>query len=87
MNGFVAFVMKRSVMAIITIAVVVAITAAVLYSWLCANIAAKLVEIRQQIEQEIAAKKLAFRTPEERQAYVDMRIEQEITRLGLDVCV
>jgi|GEM_PF-3231894 hypothetical protein len=40
-----------------------------------------------QIENEIAAKRLTFSSLEERQAYKDMRLQQEIIRRGLDVCV
>jgi hypothetical protein len=87
MNGFAAFVTRRSVAAILTVGVIVAIVAAVLQFGLCAQIDAKLIEIRQQIEQEIIDKGLRFSTAEERKVYVDMRMQQEITRLGLDICV
>jgi ABC-type microcin C transport system permease subunit YejB len=87
MNGLAAFVMRRSVTVILTLAVVVAIIVAILQFGLCAQVDAKLVEIRQQIEQEIIAKKIIFDTPEERQAYIDQRTLQEIRRLGLDACV
>lgn len=71
MNGFAAFVMRRSVTGILTLAVVVAIAVVILQFGLCAQVDPKLVEIRQQIEQEIIAKKIIFYTPEERRAYID----------------
>jgi hypothetical protein len=43
-------------------------------------------EIRQTVEQEIADKKIMFGTLEERNAFIDQRMRQEI-HMDLDVCM
>lgn len=87
MKGFVTFVMRRSIAAIITLVVIVALTVAIMQFSLCAQIDAILVQIRQQIDQEIIDNKLVFDTLAERQSYIDMRMRQEIAERGLDACV
>lgn len=71
----------------VSLVAVVAIIVALLHFGLCAQIDAKLVQIMLQIDQEIIDKKLVFDTPEDRQAYKEMRMQQEIQLLGLDVCI
>jgi len=79
--------MRHSATAIITLGVVVAIVLVVLNFGMCSQLQAIIAQIRQQIADEIAAKHLTFSSLEERQAYKDMRLQQEIIRRGLDVCV
>jgi hypothetical protein len=87
MQGFVAFIMRRSVTAIIPLGVVVAIVVVVLNIGTCSQLDAIIAQIKQQIADEIAAKHLTYSSLEEMQAYIDMRLQQEIIRRGLDVCV
>ncbi|HEV8387312.1 MAG TPA: hypothetical protein VGQ03_06785 [Nitrososphaera sp.] len=87
MQGFVAFIMRRSITGIITLGVVVAIIIVVLNVGMCSQLDAIIAQIKQQIEDEIIAKHLTFATPEEMQAYINMRLQQELTQRGLDVCV
>jgi hypothetical protein len=87
MNGLAQFLARKSLTAIISLVAVVAIIVALLHFGLCAQIDAKLVQISLQIDQEIIDKKLVFDTPQDRQAYKEKRIQQEIQRSGLDVCI
>jgi predicted amino acid-binding ACT domain protein len=86
-SGLARFLARKSLAAILSLVVVVAITAVVLQFSLCAQFDAKLIQIIQQIEDEIIAKKLVFDTAQERKAYIDTRAQQEIQRLGLSICV
>jgi hypothetical protein len=87
LNGLQGFLVRRSLAAIGSLAVTVVIVTVVLYQGACANIESAIVQIRQQIEQEIIDKRIVFSSPEERLAYIDSRIQQELANRGLDVCV
>ena len=63
------------------------LAASLLYSSACARIDAVMAEIRQQIYQEIAEKKITFPTQEAEDAYVDARMQEELVKRGLDICV
>lgn len=67
--------------------VVVVLTASLLYYGVCSRIDATVAEIRMQIYQEIAEKKMTFPTPEDEIAYVNARMQQELAKRGLDICV
>jgi hypothetical protein len=87
MNGFASFIMHRSIGIIISLAVFVILTVAILNYSVCANIEATIIQITQEIDAEIIDKGLAFASSEERQAYKDKRLQEELAARGLDVCL
>jgi Na+-translocating ferredoxin:NAD+ oxidoreductase RnfG subunit len=85
--GLYSFIVRRSITLVIVLAVVIALTAGILYYGVCARIDSTVAEIRQQIYQEIAEKKITFPTQEAEDAYVDARMQEELVKRGLDICV
>lgn len=78
--------MQRSIAVIISLAVVVIVIVALLNYGVCANIDATIIQIKQQIDQEIIDRGLIFDSPEERQAYKDKRLQEDLTTRGLNIC-
>jgi hypothetical protein len=85
-NGFAAFIIRRSITAVIVLGIVITITAVFIYSGTCARINAIRAEIRQQILDEIAARGIEFPSARAMELYVQQRMQEELSKRGLDIC-
>jgi hypothetical protein len=86
-SGIATFLLNRSISAIIVLVVVVSITSFALYSYNVQRCAGINMEIRQDVENEIADKHITFPNAEARESYIQERIESELIARGMDYWV
>lgn len=86
-RGIATFVLLRSVSLIIVLGIVVSIISFALYYFNSQRCAVIKMEIRQDVEGEIAVRHITFPTADEREAYIQERIQSILVARGMDYCI